>query len=246
MLIGMASGCLKFGSESILTAVIAPEQGHVPYTAQIVAIAPPGTFKFELPDATIEQNEGVLEVLVDSLIWTATVTWTDGDVVERVEVTALATNPRPTINRPLINGISSVWYLEPRERTVIDFSYRPATMTSPQTGIDYPGDWTIREISVECSLKLLCEKPIPDSIYHASLAGPAPEDACIVYPTSTYEIASNGLPYSPTAAEGYMHDGIQNRSLFISITFPAQTATIRVVVEDDFGRLTTAEFAIPV
>ena len=256
LLINLLAGCSLFDTpEPILNAVIAPEQGNVPYAALIVATAPPGTFAFELPNSTVEQNEGSLEVLVDSLNWTATVTWTDGEAVKSTVVTAYGTNARPRINRPLINGVCSQWFLKPRERTLIDFSYRAATMTSPTTGVHYGEDWSIREISVKCSEKSLCNELIRDSIYcppheaglyHAIFAGVLHENACIIYPTSTYEVDSTGLPYSPAPENGYTYDTIQNRSLFKQVELPAQTATIRVVVEDNFGRLTSAEFEIPV
>ncbi len=243
ILIGLV-GCFQFDTEPVLNVVIAPEQGIVPYAAQIVATAPPGTFTFELPNFTIEQDEGSLEVLVDCLNWMATVTWTDGEAVKSAVVTAYGVNSRPTINRPLINGISTLWYLEPRERTLIDFSFRPATLTASRTGVDYDGAWEIREIQVECSKKLLCQQSIPDSVYRALVNGYVIENACIVYPTTTYEIAPNGLPYSPAAEEGYIYDTSQQRNVFYGVAFPAQTATIRVVVEDNFARVTEAEFEI--
>lgn len=241
--------------EPVLNAVIAPEQSIVPYTAQIVATAPPGTFTFVLPNETIEQTDNVLEVLVDTITWSATVRWTDGKTLLSTDVTATGSNARPTINRPLITGVSSQWFLEPRERTLIDFSTREATMTSPSSGVDYDGEWSIHEISVMCSEKLLCNQPIRDSIYcppyetgtyHASFNGVLYKSACIVYPTSTYEPSTSGIPYAPIPEDGYSYDTIQNRSIFKQVAFPSQTAIIRVVVRDNFGRLTSAEFEIPV
>lgn len=170
-------------------------------------------------------------------------------------MTAYGSNPRPTIHRPIINGISTLWYLEPRERTLIDFSYRAATMTSPTTGVDYAGDWSVQEISVKCSEKLLCNAPIRDSVYcppyepgvyHAIFNGSIYENACIVYPAGTYEPDSDGAPYSPAPEEGYTYDTIQNRSVFKQVAFPAQTAVIGVIIADNFGRLTAAAFEIPV
>ena len=254
LLIGLV-GCFQYDEEPVLNAVISPEKGIVPYTAQIVATAPPGTFTFDLPNSTIEQDTGSLEVLVDSINWTATVAWTDGETVKSVVVTARGTNARPIINPPRINGIPGRWYLEPRERTLIDFSFRPASLSAPRTGIDYAGEWIIKEISVECSKKLLCDQPIPDSIfcppyeegvYHALFNNQIYESACIVYPTWTYEMALNGVLYSPVGEYGYTYDAAQQRNVFFGVVFPAQTATIRATVEDEFGRLTQAEFEIPV
>jgi len=255
LLLGLP-GCFLFDSaEPTLTAVIGPVQGHVPYSAQIVATAPPGTFTFTLPNTTIVQDSGVLEVLVDSITWSATVTWTDGSSLKTTTVTATGSNARPTINRPLINGVTSQWFLKPREQTLIDFSYRPASMTSPTTGVHYDEEWSIHEIVVMCSEKLLCNQRIRDSIYcppyetgvyHAIFKGALHENACIVYPTSTYEPSTNGIPYAPVPEEGYTYDTVQNRSVFKRVVFPAQTAIIRVVVRDHFGRMTSKEFEIPV
>ena len=252
----LLTSCFLFEEpDPVLNAVIAPEQGHIPYVAQIVATAPPGQFTFTLPNATIEQTDPVLDVVVDSIAWSATVSWTDGSIVKTTTVTATASNPRPVIHRPLINGIASQWFLKPREQTLINCSYRPASMTSPTTGVQYDDAWSIREISVMCSEKLLCNQPIRDSVYcppyqtgvyHAIFNGALYENACIVYPTSTFEPASSGLPYAPAPHEGYSYDTIQNRSVFKQIAFPAQTAIIRVTVRDNFGRLTSAEFEIPV
>jgi hypothetical protein len=128
-------------------------------------------------------------------------------------------------------------------------------MTSPSSGVDYDRDWSIHEISVMCSEKLLCNQPIRDSIYcppyetgtyHANFNGTLYESACIVYPTSTYEPSTSGIPYAPTPEDGYSYDTIQNRSIFKQVSFPAQTAIIRVIVRDNFGRLTSKEFEIPV
>ncbi len=249
-------GCVLFEQpDPVLQAVVAPEQGHVPYPAKIVATAPSGTFTFTLPDATIEQSSGVLDVIVDRPNWSATISWTDGEFVKTTTVNAMATNPRPTIHHPLINGVSSQWFLKPREETLIDFSYRPASMTSPTTGVEYADAWSIEDISVQCSEKLLCNVRIRDSIYcppyergvyHAIFRGALHENACLVYPTSTYELDASGLPYAPSPQQGYKYDAIQNRSVFKQIAFPAQTAIIRVVVRDQFGRHTSNEFEIPV
>lgn len=255
VLMGLA-GCFLFEEELFLNAVIAPVQGIVPYEAKIVATAPPGgTFTFELPDETIVQQENVLDVTVDTGTWSATVHWTDGETILTAVVTATASNARPVIHRPLINGIASQWHVTPCERTLIDFDYHGATLSSPTTGIEYNGTWTLREISVECSEKLLCDQSIPDSIYcppyesgvyQATFNGHVHANACIVYPTRTYELDEDGKPYAPHPESGYTVDTHENRDVFDGVTFPEQTATIRVLVEDDLGRLTAGAFEIPV
>ncbi len=249
------TGCELFESSPTLTALISPEQGIIPYTAQIIASAPPGHFTFALPDSTIEQTEGVLDVTIDRLDWEATVTWTDGASIRSTTVHAIGVNALPIINPPRINGLPDLWYLEPMERTLIDFTFRPSTMTAPRSGVDYAGEWDIVEITVTCSSKELCYSLIPDSVFtppyesgeiHALHNNELFENACIVYPTLTFETAPNGLPYAPAAEPGYIYDGPRIRSVFHGVEMPAQTAVIRVIVRDDFGRTTSAEFDIPV
>jgi hypothetical protein len=155
----------------------------------------------------------------------------------------------------LINGVATQWHLTPCERTLIDFDYHAATLSSPTTGIEYNGEWSIREISVECSEKMLCDQAIPDSIYcppyepgvyQATFNGHVLPNACIVYPTRTFEHDTDGKPYAPSPETGYTMDARENRDVLNGVTFPAQTATIRVLVEDDLGRLTAESFEIPV
>ena len=256
LLLMVLAGCFLFEEEPFLNAVIAPVQGIVPYQALIVATAPPGgTFTFELPDETVVQQSNTLDVTVDTGTWSATVSWTNGDATLTTVVTATASNARPLIHRPLINGIASQWQLAPCERTLIDFDYRPATLSTPTTGVEYNGTWGIREIAVECSEKRLCNQPIPDSIYcppyepgvyQASYGGRLYPNACIVYPTRTFEHDGDGKPYAPAPELGYTVAALENRDVFDGITLPAQTATIRVLVEDDLGRLTSGSFEIPV
>jgi hypothetical protein len=81
------------------------------------------------------------------------------------------------------------------------------------------------------------------------------ENACIIYPLYTSE-TRDGPPYAPTPEFGYSFDGSRVRDLFVlmgqqnaildHVAFPAQTAVIRVIVEDEWGRRTAAAFDIPV
>ena len=235
---------------------IEPQRGHVPYEARVVCTTLAGTYTYELPDgSTISSDDGELEVLIDDLSWEIRATWTNGEDVLVATATAEGTNARPRILRPRIGGSPELWYLEPRERTLIDFAHYEATLSGPETGVVYGGTWRVVEIRLECPLKTVCGDIAGDSVFyppyerdavHALLNGRLYENACIVYPTYTGEIASNGLPYAPSAESGYEYDPYHVRALYHAVTFPAQTGRIHVTVEDDWGRGTSASFDIPI
>ncbi len=238
-------------------AVVTPTLGHVPYSARIVCTELAGTYAYRLPDGThVTSAESTLDVTVDRLDWTAQVTWTDGRQVRTQEVMAHGSNPPPLIGRPGINGDPLLWYLKPGERTLIDFSHHPATLSGPETGVVYDGLWHVVSVQVEPQLKRLCGAPVGDSIFcppfekdvwHGSFRGQVYENACIVYPLYTSEAAPDGRPYPPIPEDGYPSDLLRRiHDLYYGLAFPAQQATIRVVVEDEWGRKTTASFEIPV
>jgi hypothetical protein len=62
----------------------------------------------------------------------------------------------------------------------------------------------------------------------------------------TAEIAGNGTPYAPHPEDGYACDTSQVRETYNRVALPAQTATIVIVVKDEWGRRTSAAFPIPV
>jgi len=247
-------------------ARVEPSQGHVPYTAEIVCTSLAGNYIYELPDgATFESTANRIGVTVDRLDWKATVTWSDGKRAGTAAVSAHGTNAAPRISRPCINGDPYRWHLTPRERTLIDFAPHLATLSGPQTGVQYEGSWHIVSIQVECELKSLCGVPIADSIfcppyesgkYHALWGGQVVENACIVYPLYTSETTPDGRPYAPTSEAGYTYDPsrvhdlfelmAQQNAILNDAAFPAQDATIRIVIEDEWGRQTAASFHIPV
>lgn len=237
-------------------AFLDPPTGNVPYEARISATPGLETYVFELPDQTIEQREPELLVTVDKLDWSATVTgWLGSTSAGEDTVRATGTNPLPRILRPLISGDPQTWRLRPRERTLIDFSYRERSMSGSETGVAFDGSWQIREIRVEYTEKYLWGSFIPDSVFcppyepgvfHALDKGTIYENACVIYPLYTSEEGPNGLPYAPAAETGYVYDAIRNHNLYDRISFPAQTATIYVTVEDQWGRKTSASFEIPV
>ena len=243
-------GCLRDGGPAEFHVRIEPTRGHVPYEARIVCTPLAGTYTYQLPGGTIvTESSAELDVVIDSL------SWTDGRHARSGTATATGTNAVPRILRPVIGGNPDTWQLEPRERTLIDFSHREATMSGPETGVDYDGEWRVVEIRLECSLKKICGKSLADSVFyppyepgvvHALFNGGLYDDACIVYPTYTSELDSAGLPYAPAAESGYTYDSYHVRNLYHAVTFPSQTGRIRVTVEDDWGRRTTATFSVPI
>ena len=238
-------------------AVVTPTLGHVPYSARIVCTELAGTYTYRLPDGThVTSAESTLDVTVDRLDWTAQVTWSNGRQVTTQEVVAHGSNPPPLIGRPRINGDPLLWYLRPEERTLIDFSHYAAGLSGPESGVVYDGEWSVVSIQVQPRLKRLCGAPVGDSIFcppftkgewHAAFRGQVYENACIVYPLYTSEAAPDGLAYPPFPEEGYPTDPQRRlHDLYYGIAFPAQQATIRVVVEDEWRRRTAASFESPV
>ena len=247
-------------------AIIEPAQGYVPYEARIVCTSLAGTYSYELPSGkTITSSANVLDVTVDRLDWTARVGWSDGEQARTDVVSAQGTNPLPEVHRPRISGDAFRWFLRPRERTLIDFTHYPAGLSGPETGVAYDGAWRVVSIEVDCELKSLCGAPITDSVfcppyeagrYHALFGSQVVENACVVYPVYTSETSDDERPYPPAPEPGYPFDAFRGHDLFAlmaqqnailhRVGFPAQTAVIRAVVEDDWGRLTTASFDIPV
>ena len=146
-------------------ACVEPGTGHAPYPAQIVCTALPGSYRYDLPNrAVVVSPSNVMDVTVDSLEWRATVTWTDGEHTRVADVEARGTNGLPRILRPRVAGAPYQWWLEPRERTLIDFTYCPPGLSGPESGVRYDGDWRVTSIEVDCSLKSVCGKTFGDSI----------------------------------------------------------------------------------
>jgi hypothetical protein len=239
-----------------LRAFVDPPRGHVPYAARIVCSSLPGMYTYELPDGTATTSkEHELDVIIDRLEWEANVTWTDGRQVRVENVLAEGTNTPPIILLPRINGDPYLWTLRPREQTLIDFTHYATGLSGPESGVVYDGAWRVVEIRVEPKLKTLCGAPMGDSIYcppweagavHALFRGQVWENACLVYPLYTAETAPTGRPYAPVALPGYDYDSARNRNVLVGVEFPEQAAAIIVVVEDDWGRRTSASFPVTV
>jgi len=232
-------------------AYVDPPRGHVPYEATIVSTELGGTYTFYVNGETFVQQECTLRVTVDDLEWEARVEWTNGR--DRAEATAAAqgTNALPRILRPMIDHHPETWVLIPRERTLIDFTHRPSEYPGLETGVVFDGGWRVTEIHVMQALKTLPDSifcpPYEPGVYHAAYGGELIDNACIVYPLYTSEWSPNGLPYPPSYEEGYPQDPLaRQHNLFYGIPFDEGGATISVTVEDEWGRVATASFVIPV
>lgn len=244
----LIAGCLGPADQPTLQVALTPAFGNVPYSATIHAFAPPGEFTFELADTTIVQEDGKLDVIVDRMNWTVVVTWTDGKTTLTQQVEAGATNPRPVIERPVINGDKYLWQLEPLERTLISFN----------NSVRYSGEW--RVVSIEVTADPLGEftvfhPPYEAGVYHAEYYNVVHDNACIIYP-DYLSIETSGLPYSVTALDtGYPYAGIRNTNAYF-VDFPSSTeggeevagqqVTIKVKVLDEWNRTTSATFMIRV
>ena len=262
-LLPLISGCEE---QVAFHAWVEPALGHVPYDAEIVCTPLYGQYHYALPDGQlVTTTSNRLNVTIDKLDWQATATWSDGQKTEVAIVSARGNNALPRILHPRISSDPYRWYLSPRERTLIDFTHHPAGLSGPGSGVAYDGEWKVVSIEVECELKELCGYKISDSVfcppyvagqYHALLQGHIIENACIVYPLYTSETTPDGIPYAPQAEQGYKYDPyhvhdlfelmVQQNAILDKDSFPAQNAVIRVVVEDEWGRLTKASFDIPV
>ena len=253
VLLASLTGCTE---PVVLHAFVDPPRGHVPYAARIMCSSLPGTYTVELPDGTtMTSKEREFDVVVDRLEWKARVTWTNGHQVRVENVLAEGTNTPPIILLPRINGDAYLWTLRPREQTLIDFTHHTGGLSGPESGVVYDGAWRVVEIRVEPELKTICGEPMADSIYtppweegtyHALFHGQLVDNACLVYPLYTAETAPTGRPYAPEALPGYDYDSARNRNVLVGVEFPEQTAAILVVVEDDWGRRTSASFPVTV
>jgi len=126
-----------------------------------------------------------------------------------------------------------------------------------ETIVDYAGEWRVSSISVKgsgCSAPFtVFYPPYEPGVCHASWKGWLIENAGIVYPVYA-SIDTDGLPYAPNGLEdGYPTSfKVTNRFFFDypsssenTLEIPAQVGVIAVTVEDEFGRLTTQPFEIP-
>lgn len=240
---------------SPLNLSIDPRSGHPPYEAVVhVLDAGPGGYTLVTPSETITQQDPSFSVTVDRMAWTASVAWEGDDGDRRVgEITAGTVNRAPIIGAPRLAPYNE-WRLRPRERTLIDFSYREGFMGQGTTGIRDPdGDaWWIETLTIQCSLKdhpdSIFRSPLDGDLFHATWQGHVVDNACIVYPCYTSDEGPGGLPYPPRGMteEGYPHDPYRDHNLYYGVAFPAQTARLTVSAVDSLGARTTETFTLPV
>lgn len=252
--IALLSGCLQGGTPYLVPATISPETGHVPYQAVITADPSAQHYTFALPGGIIEQDSNTLLVTVDSLTWTASITCHYDTSSHTFQVTAIGTNPLPRIRTPIINGDIDRWFLRPFEQDLISFE------SLNGRGIAYDGECHVVSIDVEGGSSFF-DKPF--SVFyppyekgqcHALFRGLLHENAGIVYPCYTSIDSPEGLPYSPThLEEGYPYIGWKNTNRYSwggstdkGQEILAQEGTIKVTVKDEFNRVVTGTFSIPI
>jgi len=256
------SGCaLLMEDEPLprLRVTVTPDRARPPFVATITA-TDMGYGNYELIGHSGPQPEREFTVTVASDPWAATLRWVGyaGDF-KSVEVGIEVINAPPAIYPPRLPG--NRWEMTPLERTLVSFAHRPASMYHPGTlGIyDPDGDpWRIVSVSVHCSQKAVEDSiftpPYEPGVFHAD----GEDSAFVVYPTYTGEIdAETGLPYPPIAEAGYpwtfrddtnttLPERRQDEDGRWLAGWPAQTAAIRVVAEDEWGARAEASFDIPV
>lgn len=240
---------------SPLDLSIEPRSGHPPYEAIIrVHDAGPGQYTLITPTETLTQSDPAFSVIVDRMVWSATAAW-DGDRGDRRvgEITAQTFNRAPIIGTPRLAPYNE-WRLRPRERTLVDFTYREGFMSQGTTGIRDPdGDtWRIESLTIQCSLKnhpdSIFRSPLEGNVFQATWQGRVLPNACIVYPCYTSEEGPGGLPYPPRGMteEGYPHDPYREHNLYYGVGFPAQTARLTVTAVDSLGARASEVFTLPV
>ena len=195
VLVAFLAGCTQPSANvALLRLQLTPARGHPPFSTEIHASdMGGGTYTFELPHQTIEQQSNVLSAVVDTDPWRVQVIWTGNEGDQRtVTVAADVLNSPPTILRPLIlPGMG--WFLAPLTRTLLDFNHTIGS--SGATGIyDPDGDsWHIDSIEVMCSEKfglgdsVFCP-PRQVGVFHGLYQGRVIENACIIYPTHSGEL----------------------------------------------------------
>jgi len=247
MFLAAVTGCELFAPPSpTLLVTVVPDLSEIPYAAQIVCDGSAGWYTYLVNGETVgPTRESTLDVVVDAMDWSATVTWTNDSHSLTRTVYATGSNGRPRITGVRINGQSNLWQLDPMERTLLEPIVR------------YDGGWRLVSLDVTASASAwpftVFYPPYESGVCHASWHGWVIENAGIVYPVYC-SIDTTGLPYSPTGLDAGYPTSYYNTNKFADhassteedLEIPAQTAKIAVTVEDDFGRLTSASFQVPV
>jgi len=244
-------GCL--GPAAPFVVEVTPDNGHPPFAVTITAQdMGGGTYTYEATgEAAVQSTARSYQTVVHEWPWECRVTWTDGDSVAEATAHVALNNVGPTINRPLLDGKTDLWYGVPLDRILIDCRYHEEDPLWPGyrpviTGIKDPdGDaWTLTALSVKCALQsdsdTLFYPPYMPGVYHAD----GIDNAAIWYPTyvAPIELISK-LPYPPYPETGYPWDPCLNNG---GSKMPSQTAVITITATDEFGASTTKRFTIPI
>ena len=219
-------------------AGVVPDHGHIPFEARIIASPISGSYRYDTPDGIVYSSQPTLDVLVDELEWKAEVSCVVGGGTYTDTATAYGTNAPPRILRPFIKNSCEMWpTLCPLERTMV------------KCRVDYDREWWLVEAEFDCELT-----PEPDSIYCPPLERTPgggivfhvydTDNAFLVYPTRVAPSPS-GLPYRPTAyEEGYPAKPGWSGNIYYMDGFREQTATLTLIVADEWGRQSTATFEV--
>ena len=240
-------GCELFlPSPPVLKVSVNPDVGEIPYKAQIICQAPAGWYTYQVDGQTVgPTRDSTLDVVVDAMDWSATVTWANDNHSLAETVYATGNNSRPRITGIRINGQSDLWQLEPMERTLLEPIVR------------YNGEWRLVSIDVTATASAwpftVFYPPYQAEVCHAYWHGWIIENAAIIYPVYC-SIDTTGLPYSPTGLDEGYPTSYYNTNRFTDhasstegdLEIPAQDALVAVTVKDDFGRQTKSTFRIPV
>ena len=226
-------------------ARIVPSRGVVPFQATIMVDDVATSYVFHLPDGSqVTSDDPTLTITVDRLDYPVTIDCIKGELMTSQTVTAHGTNALPIIRTVQINGVNDLWTLTPFLRTLI------------VPVVSYTGDWSLTSIKVSGDAYpgpySTFYPPYEAGVCHAYWQGHTWENAAIVYPVYK-SVPGDVLPYSPTGLdEGYPTSYKNTNSyLFTSkpgerVVIPEQEGQIAVSIVDDFGRVISKTFSIPI
>ena len=116
------SGCTFFGVDEGTLTLSVPESGYPPLTAMITAGGVlNGTYTFEIEGRTYTQPQPSLTVTIYNLPCDVTVSWVGDGMPQEVTETIGLANTGPIIGRPVLNAITNLWTIQPRDRYIVTF-----------------------------------------------------------------------------------------------------------------------------
>ena len=162
------------------------------------------------------------------------------------DVHATGSNAPPRIETVVINGIRDRWYLNPKERTLLEFVVSPEAEI---VDVDVWGSAFPQHYSIFIA-------PY-DGDYHAVYLGHYCDNACIVYPMyCSIPPVEPGqtLPYAPTGLEtGYPYLIGQRTNVWDfggdldqGLEIPAQRGFIQATAQDGLGQRATRTIEVPI